>query len=111
MSAGTVDKPETYREWFKYFLKNPTGVDNGKTLLLAGIPMTLCSVLLGFSLFPPGVYPRLLLMAPGLLGAVALLYILGFILFLNKAIGTVVACLVGLLSLWWAVTMIGTVYH
>ncbi len=111
MSDGALDKPETYHKWFERFLKNPTADENGKTLLLAGIPMTLCSILLGFALFPPGLYPRLLLLAPGLLGAAVLFYVMGLILYLSRALGTVVAWLIGLLSLWLAVTMIGAVYR
>lgn len=103
MSANPGNKPENYRQWFECFLKNPTGVDNGVILLIAGIPITLCSVLFGLALFPPGRYPRLILMAPGLLGAVVLLYILGFIFFVNRAIGIIVAGLAGSISLWMSV--------
>ena len=39
MNADPSDKPETYQQWFERFLKSPTGVDNGVTLLLAGIPI------------------------------------------------------------------------
>ena len=110
MIADLDNKPETYRQWFKRFLESPTEVDNGLILLLAGIPITLCSVLFGLALFPPGVYPRLILMLPGLLGAVVLLYILGFILFVNRAIGILVAGLAGLISLWISVDMIRSLY-
>lgn len=111
MSASPDETPETYLKWLERFLKNPTAVDNGKTLLLAGLPMTLCSIFLGFSLFPPGVYPRVFLLAPGLLGAAVLFFVMGFILYLNKALGTVVAWLVGVLSLWLALNMIGAIYR
>lgn len=111
MNGDPADKPETYREWFQRFFESPTGVENGMILLLAGTPITLCSVLLGLAPFPPGHYPKLILMAPGLIGAVALLYILGFILFLNRAIGSVVAVLASLISLWISVVMTSSLYR
>ncbi len=111
MSAGPDDRPEPYHKWLGRFLKNPTAVSNGGTLLLAGLPMTLCSIFLGFSLFPPGVYPRLLLLAPGFLGAAVLFYVMGFILHMNKALGTILAWLIGIVSLWLAVKMIAAIYR
>jgi len=111
MSGDPANKPETYREWFGRFLKSPTDVDNGVILLLAGIPIALFSVLVGLTLFPPGRYPKLILMAPGLLGAVVLLYILGFVLFINRAIGSLVAGLAGLISLWMSFVMISSLYR
>ena len=111
MSGGLDDKSDTYRKWLERFMKNPTAVDNGKTVLLAGVPMTLCSILIGFSLFPPGRYPRFLLLAPGLLGAAILFFIMSLVLYLNKALGTVVAWLIGLLSLWLALRIIVAIYR
>ena len=85
-------------------------VDNGVILLVAGIPITFCSVLFGLSLFSSAHIPEQILMAPGLLGAVVLLYILGFFLVENRAIGILVAGLVGSISLWMSVVMIRSVY-
>jgi hypothetical protein len=36
---------------------------NGLMLLPVGIPVTLSAVILGFSVFPAGLYPRLVLIA------------------------------------------------
>jgi hypothetical protein len=36
MSADPGNKPETYRQWFERFRENPTGVDNGAILMVAG---------------------------------------------------------------------------
>jgi hypothetical protein len=110
MSADPANRPETYQQWFKCFLKNPTGADNGVILLVAAIPITFCSVLFGLGLFPSAHIPEKILMAPGLLGAVVLLYVLGFILFVNRAIGILVAGLVGSISLWMSVVMIRSAY-
>lgn len=111
LSEEPAAKPETYQEWFNQFLKDPAGVNNGMILLATGIPIALCSVLLGLTLFPPGLYPKFILMAPGLVGAIVLLYILGFILFLNKWIGILIAGLAGLISLGMLVIMLISLYQ
>jgi len=110
MNPDPGNKPESYRQWFERFLESPTAVDNGVILLLVGVPMTLCSVLFGLALFPRGRYPELILMLPGLVAALVLFYILGFILFLNRTLGIVVAGLAGLISLWMSVAMIRSLY-
>ena len=71
----------------------------GKALLLAALPLALVAVILGFNLFPPGLYPRILLAAPGLLVGLAFAYLFGFIVFkVPRALGVALSAVVALLS-------------
>jgi len=58
----------SYHDWLWCIKNNPQGVDAlGAALLFAALPVTLLATLFGLSLFPPGIYPKIVLASPGIL--------------------------------------------
>jgi hypothetical protein len=84
----------------------------GTALLSATVPLGVVSVILGFGLFPPGLYPRLLLAAPGLLVAVAFAYVFGFVVFtVPRVLGIVLSTVVALMSFGLLLQMLKTLWR
>jgi membrane protease YdiL (CAAX protease family) len=95
----------SYHDWLWCIKNNPQGVDSrGAALLFAALPVTLLATLFGLSLFPPGIYLKIVLAAPGILVGVLFSYIYGFVVFRTPKIFGVAASVIfgsaGLYLLW-----------
>lgn len=95
-----------YHDWLWCIKNNPRSAGaKANALALAATPLLIIAVVFGMAVFPPGRYPRILLVAPGLLGAGAFLYPFGYLVFKTpKPIGIGLSALVALLgacALFW----------
>ena len=90
----------TYHQWLGALTKDPLGGGaNGCGLMFSAVGVTLLAVLFGLDLFPPGRYPRLLLMLPGLVIGGLYIYLAGLFFFrFNKILAVLVGIGIGVIA-------------
>jgi len=98
-SAGLLKVfPQTtvrYHDWLWCLQYNTANMGTkGPALMLAAVPITLVATILGLALFPPGLYPRIVLAAPGFIVGAIFVYLFGFVVFKLPTVLSVLLCVV-----------------
>jgi hypothetical protein len=91
-------KEPTYHEWLSAVKNNPlAGGLKGFGLVFSTLGVTLLAMLFGLRIFPPGQYPRIVLVLPGLLVGGLYFYVVRFFFFkLPKVFALFIGLLIGL---------------
>ncbi|MBX7245635.1 MAG: hypothetical protein K1X53_09045 [Candidatus Sumerlaeaceae bacterium] len=84
-----------YGEWIGDLLQNPASCGaKGWFFYLAALPILIICGLLGLAIFRPGTYPKIVLIAPGLILGAIVITIYGWILYKLPAIVGILLSLV-----------------
>lgn len=72
----------SYGEWIGDLFRNPvSGGAKGCFFYLVAFPIMIVSGFVGLSMFPPGTYPMVLLIAPGVVVAAVALSLYGYVVY------------------------------
>lgn len=102
-----------YGEWMQDLLQNPvSGGAKGCLFYVVALPVLIICGILGLSVFPPGRYPKIVLILPGMILAVIVLGIYGYIAyklpsFLSVTLSVLIAAAAYFVAYAFGVAIIG----
>jgi hypothetical protein len=101
----------SFGEWFSDLLGNPvSGGAKGICFYLVALPFMIVCGVLGLMIFPPGTYPIIVLIIPGAILGMIVLYIYALILYIMPTfLGVPLSIAFSVLGFYFVVTFAGAI--